>query len=1101
MSNYDCALIQQLSRVHLDQRISQRISILHLSDDVLGIIFALLVEIDTPLLGRRPTAHHAGWITVSWVCHRFRVILLAQHATFAQLYTQFPGAQSEFKVILGSLEDLRISVQHQQQDAGAFMRSARFTSCWLPIQAFGLEVFSLRWDDLANTPRPAAFAVGMAVLAPHARSLVELELCDALASPPSPRDHLALLSAANFPDLRLPRLRTLVLSGCVLSYIRLLGALRVPAAISITVTFDCRKLENRAPSVSAAVHAILQRLPTAHDTVNTVAIRVQDLEDDTLEVVFSGWTCDPDERPARPLEDTPPLVRVSLVGLDPGNLDWETYFSPFMARIGRGGVFAAQHVGFIKLTRRENSRTFTMANVIYAALDTRSADWTDYTDASSAYLPATVSARSNSLQGDDAHLPAYLQVRSTPEKPILDEGVEKAVRPSLPEMGVLDCAECHWVLDPWNLSVDDQAVLSSHLGLGDISGVVQGRHGRVQLDTSNPWLFLRSVDCLAWYHYAEHLKNACIIFWYPSPASSYKSAPGFWWDESSLSQRPASRAAWLESQAIDRTEGHNIRMWKAKKMLAIAKQGLHASRFHLTQLRRNAVRARVDLVRDMFEAHRGIIDVGLALMAQFTREKNDPERALQEASRDEHREIHCTAGFSIARTRPPVFEQPTMAASAQELPPPDLRFSLAPDTWDTWAQAIDDALGIDQDIQAEFALRHLARVDTPPGHADDAALQNHVPGCGQAPSPRIELALVNMDWHIPAAVRAPKTNDAIISAIEKVSRPLVRRPSDYLVASATAWTCPHAACNHTIELTRLTPAQVSIVSQVFVGANVRLTETGFGRTAAIPALAREVVDMIALAHYRSEHLHELAIRYVLHGQRDDGRSNKVAYYWEPAEWKHSFLDCGVHGDTARRCEEARRLAMQNALAAEARAWASRMLLDVQFEERASRVAQRQQQSKLVRREYSRLVYLKRADSIFTPCAGSKSYPKQVEAIQHVHARYWDSDLLDLLVVGENTRVSRRREAEEEIEFWKSGEATILYMIVSYAMLGPDVGDRTGSPALRAGFGPYGHWLYYTERSAAMDWAVYLRDLCLSRRHDIQPVAPHPHGSRSRDPIQ
>lgn len=178
-----------------------------------------------------------------------------------------------------------------------------------------------------------------------------------------------------------------------------------------------------------------------------------------------------------------------------------------------------------------------MAHLIYAAVDSRSADWTDYTSASSAYYPETVSAHSSSLDGEEAHLPGYMRTASASEPHRhLDDHVLRAIRralpavpdvcsrpsASLPEMGVWSCPQCGSVIDPWNLRLKEKGLIQDFLGVGVDSGLVVATDGRVQLDRRNPWQFMRCVDSLAWSHYSDHLKSVHVIFWYPNPAVSYK---------------------------------------------------------------------------------------------------------------------------------------------------------------------------------------------------------------------------------------------------------------------------------------------------------------------------------------------------------------------------------------------------------------------------------------------------------------------------------------------------------------------------------------------------------------------------------------------------
>lgn len=172
-----------------------------------------------------------------------------------------------------------------------------------------------------------------------------------------------------------------------------------------------------------------------------------------------------------------------------------------------------------------------MANFIYAAVDQRSSEWTDYTSASSPYLPATPS--SHSLAGPDAHIPTYiLEHDGIFPDDRLAEAVRRALpavpdlyaRPSqsLPEMGIWSCLQCGATIDPWNLTMDERALIATYMGGGLDSVMITSTDGRVQLDSGNPWQFMRSVDCLAWTHLGEHLRSQCISFWFPSPSSAYK---------------------------------------------------------------------------------------------------------------------------------------------------------------------------------------------------------------------------------------------------------------------------------------------------------------------------------------------------------------------------------------------------------------------------------------------------------------------------------------------------------------------------------------------------------------------------------------------------
>ncbi|VDB99529.1 unnamed protein product [Peniophora sp. CBMAI 1063] len=293
----------------------------------------------------------------------------------------------------------------------------------------------------------------------------------------------------------------------------------------------------------------------------------------------------------------------------------------------------------------QNYRLFAMSNYIYAALDRRSSGWTDYTSALSPYLPATPST--HSLAGADAHLPMYILAR---EGDLADERIQRTVHTalpavkdvyaplskSLPEMGIWSCPQCDYPIDPRDLTVDQRTLIARHLGMGDDCGMLENLEGRVELDPKNPWLYMRCIDCLGWARFAMHLRTECLVFWYPSPAIAYKSAPGIWWDEDRLARRQVYAPLCLENEALERTERYQFCMWKAKKMLLVAKHGVHTARFHLTRWRRQAVDARRALVRQMFEAGRGIIDTRLALVALMDNERVDAEQLRWQDEREQN---------------------------------------------------------------------------------------------------------------------------------------------------------------------------------------------------------------------------------------------------------------------------------------------------------------------------------------------------------------------------------------------------------------------------------------------------------------------------------
>ncbi|KZV60557.1 hypothetical protein PENSPDRAFT_671578 [Peniophora sp. CONT] len=623
-----------------------------------------------------------------------------------------------------------------------------------------------------------------------------------------------------------------------------------------------------------------------------------------------------------------------------------------------------------------NERMFAMANFIYAALDKHSVDWTDYTSASSPYRP--VSASSHSLNAPDAHIPSYILADGRANGGIPDERLAEGVRAALPsvqdvfarpsaalpEMGLWSCLECGHTIDPWNLTLDETVILAAYLGVGPDSGVVVDDEGRFRLDTSNVWLFMRNVDCLGWTHFAGHLATECITFWFPSPVSQYKSGPGLWWDESRLATRQAFHPLLLEIEATERTAEFNFRRWKFKKMLMFAHKGLDAARFELTRWRREALAQRHALVRTMFEGGRGIIDTGRALVHHMDQEHTDPVRLRWQG--------------------------------------------------------------------ADLALRHIARVEEPPRHPDDARVEAHVPQKNQKNRHAVnipsKLPLVAYDVHVPAFVRETKTSSFVVTDIRQFSTPLVRRPSDYVTGNADVWICAHPPCMYAIDQTGLTRAQYNILQRATVGTATPFATELDGAIVVIPQHFREVVDIVALAHYEATHLAHMAIRHILHGQRLDGRG-QILYHWEPVDMAGLLLEGSVRGSQARYNEERCRANMQRALAYEARTWAAEEIHDVRKEEYDLRAQLRKWHSGYIRRENGRMLHLNvdSVDSLFNTrpakfagrSATSRIVLQPTEALFHLQRMYLGFN--DDSVAAAEARQRRRVAAEEQQLFWSEGD--------------------------------------------------------------------------------
>lgn len=145
----------------------------------------------------------------------------------------------------------------------ANLKHLEFESGWVPTYSRSLEFFKLTWNDAVRTPRPSATAVAKALLRPNCGSLVHIELLDALYSPTAEDVLLRALGVSNFSALKMPRLRTLRMEGCALSYGRILGALVCPEIESIRLAMACQALSNQQTSVPSVLRDVVSRIRTS----------------------------------------------------------------------------------------------------------------------------------------------------------------------------------------------------------------------------------------------------------------------------------------------------------------------------------------------------------------------------------------------------------------------------------------------------------------------------------------------------------------------------------------------------------------------------------------------------------------------------------------------------------------------------------------------------------------------------------------------------------------------------------------------------------------------------------------------------------------------
>ncbi|VDC00379.1 unnamed protein product [Peniophora sp. CBMAI 1063] len=257
---------------------------------------------------------------------------------------------------LTSLEEIRIAVEYEQQSASSFMRDvnhpsftgqlwaphllrAYFESCWLPMTAYALRVLCIDWDDDANTPRPHALAIHSALVTRHRATLEVLELRDCLLSPPARITVAQTLAAPSLARVPLPCLRRLVLTGCTLSYVRLLGALVIPPTAVVQLGVDCELLPDLRATLPMVMQVLMDRLPVPTTAVNTVRIMVQQSDDGLLDLVVSGAAVASHKirsgdwhRQSAP----EPEVSVSLLGVDTEQVDWSGEVIPILRKLESG---------------------------------------------------------------------------------------------------------------------------------------------------------------------------------------------------------------------------------------------------------------------------------------------------------------------------------------------------------------------------------------------------------------------------------------------------------------------------------------------------------------------------------------------------------------------------------------------------------------------------------------------------------------------------------------------------------------------------------------------------------------------------------------------
>ncbi|VDB94341.1 unnamed protein product [Peniophora sp. CBMAI 1063] len=413
----DDTLVMSLAALHMHRRTGQVIGILHLPDDVLKIIVELCAGCEPAVIGRYEGWIRLTWVcrrlryvVISMprlfaenyteypgaqgvfriragdqpLCYHVsasrprmskpivhsgkeirRMTHIRQSADFAacsQIWIIRRGDVVEhLKRLmlfpsLTKLEEIRASIEYEQQNAYAFVRDvnspsftgrlwaphllrAYFESCWLPIVAAGLRLLHITWDPDVNTPCPSAMAIHRALISRHASTLEDLQIRDALASPSADLSVAQTLAAPSFPRVQLPHLHNLVLVGCPLSYVRMLGALVIPSTAAVQLGLDCEEFPQLRDTLPMVVKVLVDRLPVPTTTINAVRVVVRQTQDGLLDVLVSGAVVPRDairlgdwHRPKTPR----PALDICLLGVDTQEVEWADEIVPILRKMNAG---------------------------------------------------------------------------------------------------------------------------------------------------------------------------------------------------------------------------------------------------------------------------------------------------------------------------------------------------------------------------------------------------------------------------------------------------------------------------------------------------------------------------------------------------------------------------------------------------------------------------------------------------------------------------------------------------------------------------------------------------------------------------------------------
>ncbi|VDC05309.1 unnamed protein product [Peniophora sp. CBMAI 1063] len=105
----------------------------------------------------------------------------------------------------------------------------------------------------------------------------------------------------------------------------------------------------------------------------------------------------------------------------------------------------------------------------------------------------------------------------------------------------------------------------------------------------------------------------------------HQELPGWWWNDALLVR---DQALLHKVKKLEDDARQDRRQWMITKAVDSAQRKVRRACARLTRMRLNALQARRQLVSNMFDHGRGILDVGRAVLALVRRQADDPRQEL-----------------------------------------------------------------------------------------------------------------------------------------------------------------------------------------------------------------------------------------------------------------------------------------------------------------------------------------------------------------------------------------------------------------------------------------------------------------------------------------